>query len=106
MSIVQKLREEVQVNRKSVFKNKLMAPILANREEQREIEEYKVCMDMYADMQRNPFNYRLEHLIDAEDVLDRMIKTAVVDQKKHRQYAKEALEQETSGVKITKLWAK
>lgn len=106
MGLVQKLRNEVQKNRKMGFKEKFMSPILANRVEEREVEEYKQCMDIYARIADNPFNFTFEHMIMAEDALDSMIARAVEDQRKHRHYAKQALEQETFGVKLGKVWAK
>jgi hypothetical protein len=106
MGLVQNLRGEVQKNRKIGFKEKLLSPIMAKREEQREVEGYKQCMDIYAKIVDNPFNYTFDYMIMAEDALDSMIACAVHDQRKHRQYAKEALEQETFGVKVNKLWAK
>lgn len=79
---------------------------MINREEEREMDEYMHCMDIYADIAKNPFNYTFDHMIIAEETLDGMIATAVHDQRKHRHYAKQALEQETLGVKVNKCWAK
>lgn len=106
MGLVEKLRGDVRKARKVGLKERLLNQIMCNREEEREVEEFMLCMDLYADIAKNPFGYAFKHMVMAEDTLDDMIAAAVDEQRKHRQYAQEALEQETVGVQVNKCWAK
>jgi hypothetical protein len=93
MAFVQKLRLEVQKNRKVGFVQRLRYKVYQNRKEEREVAEYIECMDVYKKIVECPFNYTFDSILNAEDVLDAMIVAAVADQRKHRKYAKDALEQ-------------
>jgi hypothetical protein len=93
MGFVQKLRCQVQMNRKVGFVGKLRVKVMETRNEERKVQEYLRCMDMYKLIAESPFNYTFDNILEAEDVLDCMIFEAVADQRKHRKYAKDALRQ-------------
>ncbi len=93
MSFVQKLRVEVQKNRKVGFVHRLRSQVNQSRKEEREVAEYMECMEVYKKIVDCPFNYTFENILNAEDVLDAMIVAAVADQRKHRKYAEDALKQ-------------
>lgn len=93
MAFVQKLRLEVQKNRKIGYVQRLRYKIYQNRKEEREVVEYLECMDIYKKIAECPFNYTFDNILNAEDVLDAMIVAAVADQKKYRKYAEDASKQ-------------
>lgn len=81
------------MNRKVGFASKLRECIERSRREEREVQDYMQCMDIYKQISDDPFKFTFDDIIMAEDALDAMIMSAVADQRKHREYAKEALKQ-------------
>jgi hypothetical protein len=94
---VSKLRSTVESNRKSVakfgFADKLRKCVQESRREEIEVEEYMKCMEMYKQIADDPFKFTFDDMLMVEDVLDAMLMSAVIDQRKHRKYAEDALKQ-------------
>ena len=99
MGFVKTLRATVANNR-TITKigkvGKLRSCIAESRREEREVEEYLQCMEMYKKIADDPFQFTFDDILLAEDVLDAMILSAIIDQKKHRRYAEDALRQSQS----------
>ena len=78
---------------KAGFVQKLRICVDQSRREEREMVEFIQCMQIYKDIAERPLEYALEYHVIAENTLDAMLLSAIMDQRKHRKYAKDALRQ-------------
>lgn len=72
---------------------KLRICVDQSRREEREMVEFIQCMTLYKEIAERPHRFAYHYHVMAEEALDAMLLSAIMDQRKHRKYAKDALKQ-------------